>query len=726
MSSDTLVARVISVLISAGLAVIFLVGGTAWLALNASWAVPAADPQRPVTPSVIRARDGSVIARFDSEVDRRPVPLSRISQVAKDAVIAHEDARFYRHEGVDAWALMRAVWTNVTTGSIQQGGSTLTQQYVKRTYTAGERTFRRKIREAVISLQLERNLPKDEILHRYLNGMYFGEGAYGIEAAARTYFGIPAAQLDAAQAATLAQLLPAPSDFNPRVNLVRATVRRNDLLKRMKNLGMIGSVAATKAINTPLKVKKRAQRRFDWPYFTTYVRQVIIDAFGEEALLRGGLDVRTTLDLDAQRALIQRIEQRLPPPKADVEAAAAVVDPPTGQLRALYGGRDFYGDTSRYSKTNYAQVNLATQGSRQPGSAFKPFALTAALETGMTLDTVYSAPSALHLGNHTVHNAGGGGYGSLTLKEATVRSVNTVFTKVGLNVGPEKVVEAAHRLGVRNPLEPVGLIGIGATEHGPSVLDMASAFATFANDGLACPAHTIISAQGLDGKPLRPPAERAPSRKLLEARPDRLKKKDRGRCYQAVDVNVARAVNTVLQEVVKRGTGTRAQIDRPQAGKTGTTDDYVNAWFVGYTPDLSMAVWVGDPDEYLEMRNIAGFDRMYGGTLPAVMWKEAATALLKGIKPRKFPKPGEIVVMTRKPGPAMDRYIPRPSPPPQRSPTPPPPGPTPPPPPPAEGPPAPPDEPAAPPPPPASPSPPPFDDEDQGGGGYCPPILPTC
>ncbi len=704
MSAAQFVRRAVLVGASALLAAAALVLFFAWVALAAEWEVP--DPRELTGPSTITASDGTVLARFDSEVDRRVVSIDAVSDEAIAAIVASEDARFFEHEGVDTVALLRAVVTNLRTGAIQQGGSTLTQQYVKNAFTGAERTIIRKVREAVISIQLERERTKEEILEEYLNTVYFGEGAYGVEAAALTYFGLSAAELDLAQAATLAQLLPAPSVRNPRVDPQGAMGRRDALLDRMAALGVVDEDAASAAQRAPLEVREREPRRFDQPYFVAHVRQVIERAYGPEALVTGALEVRTTLDPDAQRRLDAAVTDHLPDPETGYEIAAAVVEPETGDVLAMHAGRDRYGDTSAYSRTDYAQVNLATQGARQAGSTFKPFVLIAALEDGLTPATTYAAPAQARIGDWTPRNADGRGYGSLTLTEAMVRSVNTVYAHLGADVGAGAIADVAARMGVRNPIEDDVTIALGAGERGPSVLDMASAYATLANDGLACPARTILAVRDRDGRALEPPAERAPDADLLESRPDRLVDLDEGRCYQAIDRDVAREVNRILEQAVERGTGARARIDRPQAGKTGTTNDLTDAWFVGYTPDLSLAVWAGDPDERRPITDVGGFGQVFGGTLPALVWRDAAAELLTEVAPRAFPEPGDLRAGARRPGPAMSRDDPHPSPDPSPDPT--------------------------PDPPPADDGPPPEDDEpddeddgdDGDDGGVCiPPII---
>ncbi len=650
----------------------------AWLALRIPWELP--DRGEVAAPSVVLDRQGRELARFTGEVDRRVVTLDEISPAARQAVLASEDARFYEHTGVDPLSLLRAVATNVRTGNISQGGSTLTQQYVKNAYLTPEQTLTRKVREAVISIALERQMGKDEILASYLNEVYFGEFAWGIEAAARTYFGVTAAELDAGQGAMLAQLLPAPSTRNPRADPVGARQRRNRVLDQMAELGMIGRAVADREKAEPLDVRPRQRRDTDLPVFVEYVRRQLVAAYGEEAVLTGGLQVTTTVDRRAQRALEEAVAEHLPPDEAGhVEASAVAIDPDTGAVLALYPGRG-YGRQSA--------IDLATQYRALAGSTFKPFVYLTALQQGMTPDERYPAPSSVvpdtcppdEDGNNPfrepVRNAGGRGYGTLALDDALANSVNTVFVQLGCDVGPGAVVETADWLGVRTPIEPVPLVSIGNDPHGVTTLDMASAFATLANDGVHCPAHAIARVVGGDGQRLPRPRERvialqAPDRprrhsaNQLASRPDDLRARDDGRCYGVADPDMVRSTTQTLTRVVAETTGRRAEIGRPQAGKTGTTDDETFAWFAGYTPDLALVVQLSDPlrdparieagEQRGPMHGVAGFSAVQGGTIPALIWASAASAILEDVPPTEFLEPGQLVAEDSIVGPARPK-----------------------------------------------------------------------
>ena len=648
--------------------VVLLVFLIAWLALRVDWRLP--DPAALSGPTVVYAADGTELARFDNSVDRRIVPLRAVSQAAQDAVIASEDVRFYEHDGVDPLSLLRAVAVNVRTGGIEQGGSTLTQQYVKNAYTTGDRSIQRKVQEAVLSISLERKLSKDEILGRYLNQVYFGEGAYGIEAAALTYFGVPASQLTVAQGATLAQLLPAPSARNPRVDPDGAVQRRNRVIDQMLGAGFITPAAARDARAAEVEILPREPVANEQPFFVEYVRKQLVAAFGEKAVATGALQVHTTLDLSAQEALEAAVAEQLPQQedRPGVDAGAIAVDPATGAILALYGGRDF----------EQSQFDLATQARRRPGSTFKPFAFIAALEHDIEASDVYAAPARFEKGELCdpgwgPANAGGRGYGRLTLREGLINSVNTVLAQLGCDPGAEAIHGVARRFGLRSDVQVTPQISIGGVGTNATALDLADMYATLANDGVDCDVHAIAAVLDRDGNTLSTAlGDRALPSELLDDRPVEWTEEDQPGCRRVADANDVRRTTAALEEVVERTTGKRAQIGRPQAGKTGTTDDEVDAWFAGYTPDLALVVRIGDREE-VPLHEIAGFSKVQGGTIPALIWRDAAKRILKDVDPRGFPEPGENLEDGSVVGPARERpreADPTPSPSPSPSPSP--------------------------------------------------------
>jgi membrane peptidoglycan carboxypeptidase len=466
------------------------------IALAIDWELP--EPQEMLGPSSLFDRNGVPLYRFAADVERRIVPLDAIAPTLRDAVVAAEDHRFYEHQGVDPLSVMRAVVSNVRSGGIREGGSTLTQQLVKNVYVGADRTFFRKVREAVISVQLEKDHTKEYILEQYLNRVYFGDGAYGAEAAALTYFGKPAAELDLAESATLASVLTSPSRLSPRVDPATATHRRNGVLDRMAAHRMVEPAVAEAAKATPLEVVPRELHQPAAPYYVEEIRkQLLADpAIGPERLYNGGLIITAALDVHRQFELERQMLATLPGDDR-FDAGVAVVDPPTGDVIAAWSGRDW----------NASQVDLALRQSsgRQSGSVFKVFALAAALEDGMTLRTTYSAPAQVTIGTWSPRGANGCA-SPCSLLEATVRSSNTVYAQLARDVGVQAFTDVAYRMGVRSTLsEDPGELAqvLGTADVTP--LDLASGFATLANDGVACPARLVNDVRTPQGTPIMPP-----------------------------------------------------------------------------------------------------------------------------------------------------------------------------------------------------------------------------
>lgn len=612
-----------------------LLVGAGYLALNTEWRIPT--PRELGTPSSLFDADGTPWYRFAAEVEHREVPLSAISPNLRDAVVATEDHRFYDHQGVDPFGVVRAVWANVNEGEIEQGASTLTQQYVKNTFVGSDRTISRKMREAVIAIQIEKEMSKDEILEAYLNRVYFGEGAYGAEAAALTYFNVPASDLTLAQAATIASTLSRPSDYSP-IDDPDGTLRRRDqVLDEMARYGFADQADVDAAKAEPLGLDPFTTPAPAAPYLVEEIRRQLLEAYGPDVLYKGGLVINSTIELDQQFALEQQMVEHLPE-EVGFEPAAAAVDPETGDIIAAWSGRGF----------DVSQVDLALHPDygRPSGSTFKVFALAAALEQGYSLSSSWAAPGQITIGGWSPR--GGGCGGRCTLRQATASSVNTVFAQVAEAVGSGPMTQMAERLGVRSTLRDHDLTQVLGTSS-VTALDMASAFGTIANDGVACPARIIASVTGPDGEPMDPPDPRQPDPDDAEQWARRIgaegwtvPEEDLGRCYRAVAPGVARRVNLALQDVVAGGTGRRADIGIPQAGKTGTTSDSAQVWFVGHTPDLALSVMVSHIDGDVPLRNLPGCSSAcYGGQLPARIWADLATVLLEGVEPREFPEPGE-------------------------------------------------------------------------------------
>jgi penicillin-binding protein 1A len=600
--------------------------------------IPARQESSLAQTTRIYAADGSLLATLHGEINREPVLFKDLPPYVSHAAVAAEDARFYQHGGVDTRSIVRAFVADIAASSWIQGGSTITQQFVKDAYVGNRRSLGRKVEEARLAQELERRLTKDQILELYLNTVYFGEGAYGIQAAANTFFDKPASQLTLSEAAQLVAVIPSPFGYSPYEHPQAAEERRVWVLDRMVSLHLatpaeVQAARDAKPQLAPLRPPLASDENPASAWFVDAVKNYLFARYGSERVLTGGMEVHTTLDPKLQASAEKVLAQNLPDP-ADPYAALASVDPRTGYVRALVGGRD-------YSKEKF---NIAVQGRRQPGSAFKPFVLVAALEQGISPSAVFSGPSSICLGGWTpdchVSNFGGEGWGSLTLTEATVHSVNTVYAQLVLKVGPGKVVDVARRMGIpapswmvpaqvgcrpfgspicRTDIRSVPSLALGSQEVTP--LEMASAYATLAAGGVYREPKVVSKIVDRSGK-------------VLESGPSAPR--------QAIDRGVADEATRILTQVIKRGTGTRADIGRPAAGKTGTAEDIRNAWFVGYTDDMSTAVWVGFRDTNLPLVDIHGFRQVTGGTIPAMLWAQYMSG--SDLSVTQSPLPGPILV----------------------------------------------------------------------------------
>ncbi|MEW6552945.1 MAG: PBP1A family penicillin-binding protein [Actinomycetota bacterium] len=573
--------------------------------------------------SKIIAADGTIITELHGEQNRENVTLDQICPALENAVIAIEDERFYQHGGVDWEAIARAFWTNVVQGKVVQGASTITQQYVDIALAGRERTYWRKIEEARLANQLERRYSKDKILEMYLNEVYFGQGCYGVKTASQTFFGKPPSDLTLEEAALLAAVIRIPNYYSPYLNIEAAKERRNVVLDKMEELGYITASQCAEAKAREVVVQPVAEEAPSpiAPYFVEYVKKYLYNVFAadpdlrakfgdlspDDIIFRGGLRVYTTIDPNLQRYAEEAIADTLDQP-GDPSAAICAVDPRTGEIKAMVGGKD-------YSDQQY---NIAAQGGRQPGSAFKPFVLTTAISNGISPYKSYdSSPTTLEFPDGTkwkVGNAEGSSYGTINVYTATVRSVNVVYARIIRDVGPQRVAQMAQAMGITSTVPPYPSIALGTCEVNP--LEMASAFGTLANNGTYVPPICVNKVTDAEGNVI---FENNPKGKRV------------------VREDVAAVVNSILQDAVRYGTGRAARIDRPQAGKTGTTDDYADAWFCGYTPDLSAAVWVGYPQGRVSMRSVHGIT-VYGGTFPAQIWRKFAEKALADVAPTDFPE----------------------------------------------------------------------------------------
>ncbi len=603
-------------------------------------------PPGPQT-TVVYDQHGRVLATLHAEINRTIIPFAQMSQSVKHAVIAVEDKNFYHEGGVSYFGILRAAIADVRHRQIQQGGSTITQQYVKTVITGSERTFARKVREAILAVKLSHQFSKDQILEKYLNTVYFGNGAYGVQAAAETYWGIPASKLDTLKAATLAGLIAAPATFDPVRHPAAARARRDIVLTDMAQQGYITAAEASHLQAQSVRVRKPAAPTFPHGYFVDYVSRALQSTFGQAATFTGGLRVTTTLNLTYQEGAEKAIADRLSNTH-DPAAALVAIDPASGAIRAMVGGRDFAKQ----------KVNFATQARRQAGSSFKPFTLAAAMEQKISLNSVWSGPSSIDIKDPRCRNPDGTDWmphnyadeagGTMTLTQATANSVNTIFAQLVTVVGPPSVVDVANRMGIRTELQPVCSITLGS--QGVTPLDMADSYATLASRGVHRSPTSIAQVKSSAGDVMFR-ANTAGQRVLLQ--------------------NNADLVTSALQHVITGGTGAAADIGRPAAGKTGTAQNYVDAWFCGYTPQLVTCVWMGYPkNEMVPMENVEGFPHVFGGSLPARIWHDFMSTAMQGVPVANFPTPSLAGYNVNPQGAVTPTPSPSPSPSPSPTPSP--------------------------------------------------------
>ncbi|HEV2767031.1 MAG TPA: transglycosylase domain-containing protein, partial [Acidimicrobiales bacterium] len=589
------------------------------------------DPTPGVEAQISRIYDinGEEIGAFRQFDTSQPVAPEDIPEVLRQAVIAGEDRRFYSHSGVDVWGTLRALWADVRTQQVVQGGSTITQQYVKSAYVGDERSLSRKVREAVLASQLDRQVDKDEILFRYLERIYLGEGAYGVGAAAETYFRKPVSDLTLSEAALLAGLIPAPSRYEPRGNPAQAEGKRTLVLDAMLDEGMIdadehaAAVAETVWLAKPGEpppdrpvtvVHPRERAETPYPYFVDYLQRHLSERYGADAVYRDGLRIHTTLDprvqQEAERAVGETLDGTDPP----LEMSLVAVEPQTGFVKGLVGGRDFAA-----SPVNLALGAGGGGSGRQPGSAFKPFVLAQALEEGIAPNRSLPGRSPLVVGNKAFVNYGGASYGPVDLRTATRKSVNTAYVELIRQVGVEETMALARRMGLTIAEYQEGFHGfsvaLGSVEVSP--MDMASAFGVFAARGERAEPTPVVRVLDAEGAVLEDNTEPPRARVLDEVTADN--------------------VNDILQGVLRAG-GTAGDngIDRPAAGKTGTTSENHDAWFVGYTPSLSTSVWMGYSDAPRPLEGIKGVRAVTGGSLPADTWESFMREALAGVPVTEF------------------------------------------------------------------------------------------
>jgi penicillin-binding protein 1A len=582
----------------------------------------------PAVPSVIYAADGSVLAVLRSALNRQPVPLSHIAPILISAVLDTEDHNFWAHGGVDVESAARALLADVSAGAAVQGGSTITQQLVKNIYLSDQKTLARKIREAVLAERLLEHYTKAQVLDAYLNTIYLGNGAYGVEAAAEEYFGVHASQLDLAQAALLAGLIQAPSGYDPILNPLGARERRAEVLQRMVHYGSVSTAEAAAANEVPLPTVIHEPPGVSYTTRGYYVGQVVDELLANPALgateservstlFSGGLKIYTN-EVPSLQAYAEKVAaEDIPPSLPHVVAAFAVIDPRNGNVEALVGGPPGQ------------QFDDAVQGMRQPGSGFKLFTLVGALEEGYNVyDSVLAAsPCAIEFPGvppefgyslqHPMHNDPGDPNGAVTLVEATALSVNCAYLRLGHEVGLQKVIDVARSMGVTdptlNPRNPSLVIGSEAVRP----IEMAAAYATVADGGLYHAPAFVNKVVDRSGAVIY--SGEAPGRRVFSQQ-------------------VADEAIVALRATVQYGTGTAANLPNADvAGKTGTTENSVDAWFNGITPTLASSVWIGNPRGEVPM--YVGGSEVFGAQYPTQIWHDVMAYALKDVPYSAFPAP---------------------------------------------------------------------------------------
>lgn len=568
---------------------------------------------RPAVSSQVFDSQGKLITTLHSDQNRLPIDINKVPKNLQNAFIAAEDNRFYDHIGVDPIGILRAVVTNLTNRGIAQGGSTITQQLAKNAFLSQDQTLKRKIQEAILALELERKYSKKEILEMYMNQIYFGRGAYGIQTAAHTYFGKDVGDLTLAECAMIAGLPKSPNYYSSSVN--EATARKNVVVGQMEKYGYITPSQAEEAKKASLDIKQKSTSNTtdETAYFIDYVTQEIAQKYGDDALYKDGLKIYTTLDTDKQHAAVQAM-RHLPETHTDdqgltqPQGAIISIDPKTGYILAMVGGR---GQDS---------FNRASMAVRQPGSAFKPFVYMTAMEHDMTPDTIME-DKKVEYGGWSPHNADNSYQGRMPLWKALALSVNTVAVQLADKVGPSNVIANAKKLGITTLVEDgspnddnLASAALGGLTKGVTPLEMAAAYGAFANKGVYIKPTAIVKILDRNGN-------------VLEDNSSDVQK------TQVMSEKTAYEMTSMLEGVITRGTGTAASIGRPAAGKTGTTDDNHDAWFIGYTPDIVTAVWVGDDTGSQSLGEI------YGGTVPAQIWHDYMASAVSGTSADDFDVP---------------------------------------------------------------------------------------
>jgi len=580
-------------------------------------------PAENALTSKIYAYDDTLIDTFHGEENRELVSYEQIPKNLINAVVSIEDERYYQHKGFDIEGIIRSFIINLMSGDIEQGATTITQGYVKNVYIPEEKydiTYERKIKEAALAYQIEQIYSKEEILEMYLNTVYFGEGAYGVQTAAKIYFNKDVEYLNLSECAVLAGLLQSYL-YSPYIDEKAAFERRNIVLAKMLELGYIDKEEYDQAIKTPIITQRpREETEEDFaPYFVEYVKQILIEKYGVERVFEGGFEIYTTLDPEMQIDAENAIEEVLFDPE-DPAAALVAMDPRNGYIKAMVGGKDF----------REMKFNLATQAKRQPGSTFKVFVLLSALEQGVSpymtfnpngnviFDIEFSEPWEVGNYEKTLYETD-----NMTVWEGTVRSVNVVYSQLIMRIGAYGIANLAMDMGIETSLEPYPSIGLGGLTTGVSPLEVCTAFSTIADYGVRHDPVAILKITDKDGNTIEEYQEE--SRQVL------------------TPITAYRAIE-IMQQVVQSGTGTRARLeDRTCAGKTGTTDEAENAWFTGFTTNLAACVWMGYPEKNVKMGVIRDI-RVAGGSYPAMIWNLFMTEATKDLPVENFVRPQDDII----------------------------------------------------------------------------------
>ncbi|MCK5567749.1 MAG: PBP1A family penicillin-binding protein, partial [Actinomycetia bacterium] len=619
-----------SFLIFISISIVVIIGAGAIIALVYANSLPTLeelDPSPIAQTSKVYDLEGRLITEFHAEENREIVPFSAISDNIKNAIIAIEDKRFYEHQGVDYIRIVGAAIADIRAGELAQGASTITQQVVKNIYFSPEKTWRRKINEALIAIQLERNYTKDKLLEMYLNTIYFGTGTYGIEKASEIYLGKNASDLSIPEAAMLAGMVQAPEVYSPFNNIESAKYRRDHVITLMYEQDFIDTEEYLEALAEPIIINGSGENAPSGqlspsgriaPYFIDFVKQQLYEQkFTDYDVFKGGLRIYTTLDLDLQKKAQEAITIVFP---SEIQPSYSLIcaDPSNGYIYALIGGKDY----------NESKFNIATQGKRQPGSVFKTLVLTESVRQNFSSSNEFDPNGPLTIDmeegpDWIVNNYGGAQFGEkMSVADATTYSVNIVYAQLMMQIGAENVESLCSEMEIydigNNPA-----IALGGLEIGITPLDISKVFSTLASGGVYTKPVSILKITDAQGNILYqydPDSEQS-SKRILEK-------------------SVSYYITRILKTVIEAGTGRGANIGRPAAGKTGTTSDHKDAWFAGYTPELVTVVWMGNPESSKPMEPIN--DRVVvGGTYPADIWREFMTLALQDRPIRDFTKPAK-------------------------------------------------------------------------------------